>query len=59
MFISDREEYKNIRLYTMEDNKSQLPVYIRHYSDRDNPTELHRHEMIQINYVNTTLQLLD
>ena len=51
MFISDREEYKNIRLYTMEDNKSQLPVYIRHYSDRDNPTELHRHEMIQINYV--------
>ena len=51
MLTSDKEEYKGIRLYTMEDNKSQLPVYIRHYCDRDNPTGLHRHEMIQINYV--------
>lgn len=51
MFAFDREEYQKIRLYTMKDNKSMLPVYIRHFCDADDPTELHRHEMIQINYV--------
>lgn len=51
MFTSDREEYEKIRLYTMKDNKSVLPVYIRHFCDTDDPTALHRHEMIQINYV--------
>ncbi len=47
----DREEYKDIRLITMEENANGgLPVYIR----KEHPQELsplHRHEMIQINYV--------
>lgn len=51
MINLDKEEYKNIRLYTMEDNKSNLPVYMRHFYHSDEPTDLHRHEMIQINYV--------
>ena len=51
MFSLDREEYQKIRLYTMKDNKSTLPVYIRHFCDTEEPSELHRHEMIQINYV--------
>lgn len=47
----DREEYGHIKLYTMKDNKSILPIYVRRFCDRDEPTGLHRHEMIQINYV--------
>lgn len=47
----NKEEYQNIRLYTMKDNKSILPVYVRRFFNSDEPTGLHRHEMIQINYV--------
>lgn len=51
MIDLDREEYKHIRIYTMKDNKSILPIYVRRFCDKDEPTGLHRHEMIQINYV--------
>ncbi len=46
----DRDEYKNIVVYTLQDNHNNLPVFIR----KVHPNELsplHRHEMIQMNYV--------
>ncbi len=46
----DRAEYKNIVVYTLEGNHNNLPVFIR----KVHPNELsplHRHEMIQMNYV--------
>ena len=47
----DREEYKNIVVYTMQgNNNDNLPVYIRKVSNNQ-LSPLHRHEMIQINYV--------
>ena len=47
----DREEYKNIIVYTREgNNNNNLPVYIRKVSNNQ-LSPLHRHEMIQINYV--------
>lgn len=51
MIEFDKEEYKNIKLYKMQDNKNALPVYVRHFCDKDASSGMHRHEMIQINYV--------
>lgn len=47
----DRDEYKDIIVYRMKDNKNDnLPVYIRRVH-QNQLSPLHRHEMIQINYV--------
>ena len=47
----DREEYKDIVVYTRKDNRNgNLPVYIRREHPHD-LSPLHRHEMLQINYV--------
>lgn len=51
MISLDRKEYGHIKIYTMKDNESILPIYVRRFCDRNEPTGLHRHEMIQINYV--------
>ena len=48
----DKEEYKDIPLYHMADNKhGGLPFFIKKYSQRDTAMRLHRHEYMQINYV--------
>ncbi len=47
----DKEEYKNIVVYRMKDNQNDnLPVYIRKVH-QNQLSPLHRHEMLQINYV--------
>lgn len=49
----DREEYKDIVLIRMSDNKhGGLPVYVRKYVLQPGATvDLHRHEFMQINYI--------
>ncbi len=48
----DRAEYHGIRLYTRKDNyNGELPVFISRVSSPGRLSPLHRHEMIQINYV--------
>lgn len=49
----DKDEYKNIPLLRMSDNKhGDLPLFIRKYTMQPNNTGiLHRHEYMQINYV--------
>lgn len=48
----DKQEYKDIQLLKMVDNKhGNLPFFIRKYSKKGFTTSLHRHEYMQINYV--------
>ena len=48
----DREEYKDITLYKMEEYNNHLPVYIRKVTPKMGLSPLHRHEAVQINYIN-------
>lgn len=49
----DRPEYGGIEIIMMADNDNGgLPVHIRTYDDVGYTSYLHRHEMIQINYIN-------
>lgn len=49
----DKAEYKNIVLFTMKDNNGdQFPVHIRKVTPQDGLSPLHRHEAVQINYIN-------
>ena len=48
----DRKEYEGILLFTRKDNyNGNLPVFIRKVSTSRISSPLHRHEMIQVNYV--------
>lgn len=50
----DRKEYQNISMFTMKDNPNDgMPVYLRKVScNSETPlSPLHRHMMVQINYV--------
>lgn len=50
----DRKEYQDISIYTMKDNPNDgIQVYLRRVSGSSNPplSPLHRHMMVQINYV--------
>lgn len=50
----DRPEYRDIELYTMDMNGVgySLPVFFRRYSMKAASSPVHRHEMVQINYIN-------
>ncbi len=48
----DKEEYKDIHMYRMEDNRQgDIPFFIAKYKLSSQGTTMHRHEFMQINYV--------
>lgn len=48
----DSEQYKDIPLLKIEDNRNGLPFFIQRYSlQQDHSSIFHRHEYIQVNYV--------
>ncbi|MEM1484936.1 AraC family transcriptional regulator [Oscillospiraceae bacterium PP1C4] len=52
MQLHDSSKYKEIPLITMSQNPNgNLPVFIRKYDNSGITRELHRHQMIQINYI--------
>jgi AraC-like DNA-binding protein/quercetin dioxygenase-like cupin family protein len=54
VFNLDKEEYQGINLYTMKQNNNDgIPVFIRKVVYDSAPlSPIHRHEAIQVNYVN-------
>jgi len=49
----DKEEYKDIPLYKIQlDGKENAPVFLSRYYTERLPLTLHKHEFIQINYIN-------
>ncbi len=50
--FADKEEYKDIPLFRMEDNRDKsLLFFIRKYSTADITNMLHRHDYMQFNYI--------
>ena len=48
----DRSEYSNIPLYPLGDGKTEnLPFFCMRYKDKNALSPLHRHSVIQINYI--------